>query len=126
MNLLLLGEDANNLSDRHREILSTALVGCHELANTIDELLDLTRIEAGQLRLSHEVFDIYGVIDRAITSMRQRCEDGAVTVRVVRQSPSALVRGDPVRLGMVFTNLLSNALKYTPHGGGICISVAFG
>ncbi len=126
MNLLLLGEDANNLSDRQREILSTALVGCHELANTIDELLDMTRIEAGQLRLSHEVFDIYGVIDRAIASMRQRCEDGAITVRLERQNPSALVRGDPVRLGMVFTNLLSNALKYTPHGGRVCISVAFG
>jgi signal transduction histidine kinase len=55
--------------------------------------------------------------DRAIASLRQRCEDAAINVGLERQCPSALVRGDPVRLGMVFTNLLSNALKYTPHGG---------
>jgi two-component system, NtrC family, sensor histidine kinase KinB len=124
MNLLLLGEDANNLSPRQHEILSTALVGCQELANTIDELLDLTRIEAGQLRLSHEVIDLYGVIDRAILSMRQRYDDAEITLRLDRQCPAAVVRGDPVRLGMVFTNLLSNALKYTPHGGLVRISVA--
>jgi two-component system, NtrC family, sensor histidine kinase KinB len=124
MNLLLLGEDAKNLSARQQEILSTALVGCHELANTIDELLDLTRIEAGQLRLSHEVIDLYGVIDRAIASMRPRYDDAEITLRLDRQCPAAVVRGDPVRLGMVFTNLLSNALKYTPHGGRVRISVA--
>ncbi len=124
MNLLLLGEDANNLSARQQEILSTAVVGCQELAGTIDELLDLTRIEAGQLRLSREVIDLYGVIDRAIASMRQRYEDAEITLRLDRQCPSAVVRGDPVRLGMVFSNLLSNALKYTPHGGhvGICVA----
>jgi NtrC-family two-component system sensor histidine kinase KinB len=124
MNLLMLGEDARNLSERQREILRMALVGCEELANTIDELLDLTRIEAGQLRLSREVIDLYGVIDRAVASMRQRYEDSEIKLRLDRQCPSAVVQGDPVRLGMVFTNLLSNSLKYTPHGGLVCISVA--
>ncbi len=124
MNLLMLGEDACNLSDRQREILSMALLGCQELANTIDELLDLTRIEAGQLRLSREVIDLYGVIERAMASMRQRYEDADIKLRLERQCSCAVVQGDPVRLGMVFTNLLGNSLKYTPHGGLVCISVA--
>jgi NtrC-family two-component system sensor histidine kinase KinB len=123
-NLLLLGEDASNLSPRQQEVLSTAIAGCQQLANTIDELLDLTRIEAGQLRLSNEVIDLYGVIDRAVASMHQRFEDAEIELRLDRQCPSAMVRGDPVRLGMVFTNLLSNALKYTPHGGRVWIRVA--
>jgi two-component system, NtrC family, sensor histidine kinase KinB len=126
MNLLLLGEDAGNLTPRQQEILSTAVLGCQELANTIEELLDLTRIEAGQLRLSQELIDLYSVIERAIGSLRQRYEDAAVDLKLAPASRPAMVRGDPVRLGMVFTNLLSNALKYTPRGGCVLISVMFG
>src|SRR5260370_9759816 len=126
MNLLLLGEDAGKLTPRQQEILSTAILGCQELANTIEELLDLTRIEAGQLRLSQELIDLYSVIDRAIGSLRQRYEDAAVDLKLAAAYRPAMVRGDPVRLGMVFTNLLSNALKYTPRGGWRLISVMFG
>jgi two-component system, NtrC family, sensor histidine kinase KinB len=126
MNLLLLGEEVGNLTARQQEILATALEGCQELANTIDELLDLTRIEAGQLRLSREVVDLHPVISRAVAAMRQRFDDAIVGVQFVPQSAPAIVRGDPVRLGMVVTNLLSNALKYTPHGGRVWVSVSSG
>jgi two-component system, NtrC family, sensor histidine kinase KinB len=123
MNLMLLGERAENLSPRQHEILSTALVGCQELADTIDELLDLTRIEAGQLRLARDVIDLYGVIDRSVASLRQRFEDASINVKVAAECRPARVIGDPARLGMVFTNLLSNALKYTPRGGTTSITV---
>jgi two-component system, NtrC family, sensor histidine kinase KinB len=123
MNLMLLGERAENLSSRQHEILSTALIGCQELAATIDELLDLTRIEAGQLRLSRDVIDLCGVIDRSVASLRQRFEDASITVKVASAYRPARVVGDPARLGMVFTNLLSNALKYTPPGGNVSINI---
>lgn len=126
MNLLLLEEDAANLTPRQHEILSTAILGGQELANTIEELLDLTRIEAGQLRLSRDLIDVYSVIERATAALRQRFEDAAVTLKLIRGCRLALVRGDPVRLGMVFTNLLNNALKYTPRGGCVLISVTSG
>jgi two-component system, NtrC family, sensor histidine kinase KinB len=123
MNLLLLGERAGNLTPRQQEILATAVQGCQELASTIDELLDLTRIESGQLRLSRELVDLYPIIDRAILSLRQRFEDADVAVQVAAGYRPAFVLGDSVRLGMVFTNLLSNALKYSPRGGRVSIAV---
>ena len=58
MNLMLMRERAAELSPLLREIVATAALGCEELAATIDELLDLTRIEAGQLRLNLERVDL--------------------------------------------------------------------
>jgi len=124
MNLLLLHEKAENLTDRQHEILATAILGCHELASTIDELLDLTRIEAGQLRLTRENVDLRAVIDRAVTSLRPRFEDAEVTLSVVCNGQAALLCGDPARLTMVLTNLLSNALKYTPRTGTVSINAS--
>lgn len=123
MNLMLLSEKADNLTARQHEILDTAMLGCQQLADTIDELLDLTRIEAGQLRLSQDMVDLYGLINRSVASQRQSYEDAGVSLQVQRELEPAVVFGDPVRLAMVFTNLLSNALKYTPHGGSVSISV---
>jgi NtrC-family two-component system sensor histidine kinase KinB len=119
MNLLLLGEKAENLTARQHEILATAVLGCHELASTIDELLDLTRIEAGQLRLTRDSVDLYAVIDRAIASLSQRFEDAEVKLHVGGNGKPAFLLGDPARLAMVFTNLLSNA-RQTGASGPRC------
>ncbi|HUN57782.1 MAG TPA: ATP-binding protein [Candidatus Binataceae bacterium] len=121
MNLMMMGEAADQFMPRQREMLTAALLGCQELATTIDELLDLTRIESGQLRLARDPIDLYSVARRAMGSLRQRFDDAAVTVRLIPEYGRAVIRGDAARLGMVFSNLLSNALKYTPRGGTVSI-----
>jgi NtrC-family two-component system sensor histidine kinase KinB len=126
MNLLLLGEGADNLTPRQREILTAAAGGCEELAATIEELLDLTRIEAGQLRLAHDRVDLDAVIEHAVRALRPRFEDAEIALEVVRDSRPAIVRGDAARLGVVLANVLTNALKYTPRGGRVTVRVASG
>jgi signal transduction histidine kinase len=90
-----------------------------ELAATIDELLDLTRIEAGQLRLQRESIDLDALMEQAARSPRPRFEDAAIRLRIVHEAPPALVRGGAARLRIIFVNLLDNALKYTPAGGEV-------
>jgi NtrC-family two-component system sensor histidine kinase KinB len=121
MNLLLLGEGTANLNSRQQEILATAITGCEELGATIDELLDLTRIEAGQLRLAQDRIDFLEVIDHALLKLRPRFDDARITLEVIPDCRSALVRGDGARLGIVLANLLTNALKYTPRNGRVAI-----
>jgi NtrC-family two-component system sensor histidine kinase KinB len=123
MNLLLLGESVQNLTPRQQEILSAASLGCQELASTIDELLDLTRIEAGQLRLAQDMVDFYAVIEQAVSALRPRYEDANITLQIKRGCTRALVRCDTARLGIVFTNLLTNALTHTPRGGAVSVGV---
>jgi NtrC-family two-component system sensor histidine kinase KinB len=124
VNLLLLREKADNLTPRQQEILTAAVAGGEELAATIDELLDLTRIEAGQMQLAKQRVDLEAVVDQVARSLHTRFQDAEVLLRVVKEAPRAVVRGDPARLKNVFVNLLSNALKYTPRGGEVTVRLA--
>jgi len=117
MNLLMLGEGASEMTDRQRQLVAAAVDGCEELALTIEELLDVTRIEAGQLRLNVALVDLVAVLARVQKSMQTRFNDAGVRLVVTAATEPIVVRGDPARLGSVFANVLSNALKYSPAGG---------
>jgi NtrC-family two-component system sensor histidine kinase KinB len=126
MNLLLLGEQAEDLTARQREMLDAALGGCEELRGTIDELLDMTRIEAGQLRLDLSPVDLPLVLDQALRPLRPRFEDAGVRLHVSRNGEPAVAQGDAARLRTVLTNLLTNALKYSPSGSTVTVRVSSG
>jgi NtrC-family two-component system sensor histidine kinase KinB len=121
MNLLLLRERAENLTPRQQEILGAAVDGLEELGGTIDELLDLTRIEAGQLRLQPERLDPNALVGQLAKALRPRFDDADVRLRVVNDAAGIAVRGDAARLKIVFANLVVNALKYTPRGGEVTV-----
>ncbi len=123
MDLLLLRERADNLTARQTELLAATVLAAEELAETIEELLDLTRIEAGQLRLQRERVDLDALVEQAANSLRPRFEDSRVRLRIVHESPATLL-GDAARLQIVFLNLLDNALKYTPSGGEVEVRLA--
>jgi NtrC-family two-component system sensor histidine kinase KinB len=124
MNLLLLRETADNLTARQREILNGAVAGGEELAATIDELLDLTRIEAGELQLAKERVELDTLVEQVASTLRPRYQDAEVSLRVIKDTPVSVVQGDPARLKIVFMNLLTNALKYTPRGGEVSVRLA--
>lgn len=124
LSLSLLSEEAAAREPRQREMLDAALRGCEELGATIDELLDMTRIEAGQLRLELAPVDLVDVARTAATALHNRFASTGVHLDVIPDGSPARVRGDAVRLGSVVTNLLTNALKYSPPGGKVVVRVA--
>ena len=139
MNLLLLSERADNLTHRQAEMLAAARQGCEELGSAIDELLDVTRIEAGQLRLDFAPVDISSVIAQVLRGLQPRFDDAHIGCEIVREkeptvgggangvpSAGAWVWGDAARLRTVLTNLLTNALKYSPVGSTVTVRIGSG
>jgi NtrC-family two-component system sensor histidine kinase KinB len=124
MNLLMLGEAWSVLEARQRLIVESALAAVEELGKTIDELLDLTRADAGQLRLSTERLDLCRLVDEAVRQFGLRFEESGVRLEVQKEIRSAFCHGDAARLLMVLNNVLANALKYSPAGGVVRVAVS--
>jgi signal transduction histidine kinase len=113
-----------DLDVRKKEWAATILKAGNHLLQLVDEVLDISRIEAGELLLSLEPVEIGPVLEDAI-ELIQPLADGR---RVVLQRPqisdgSGYVRADSQRLKQVLINLLSNAVKYNREGGDVRISV---
>ena len=85
----------------------------------IDDLLDLSRIIAGKLRLDLRVVDLGPVLTAAIETARPAAQAKEIQIASYLETGTGIVMGDPGRLQQVFWNLLSNAVKFTPRGGRV-------
>jgi signal transduction histidine kinase/ActR/RegA family two-component response regulator len=92
-------------------------------ARLIEDMLDVSRIISGKLRLDAQPVDLTGVIHAAVDTLRSAAEAKSIRVNVVLDYGAGLVLGDPVRLQQVIWNLLSNAIKFTPKQGRIHIQL---
>ena len=122
MTLLMLQEEAAALPARERELVATSLIGVEQLTETVHEFLDLTRIEAGELRLNLEPVHLPGLLADAVRRVDPQATAQGISIRFIVPSDLPTIRGDQRRLRLVFDNLLSNALKYTPSGGTITMT----
>ena len=93
-------------------------------AQLIDDLLDSSRIERGQLRLEIQSTDLLEVVKAAIDAMRPAAAAKSISLQEILDPRVGLVAGDPVRLQQVVWNLVSNAVKFTAQGGRVQVRVA--
>jgi len=85
----------------------------------IDDLLDLSRVMSGRIRLDVQQIAIIDVVREAVESAEPTAQTKAVRLESILDPRGGMVSGDPARLQQVFWNLLSNAIKFTPKGGKV-------
>ena len=88
----------------------------------IEDVLDVSRIVSGSLRLEARIADVVGPLNAAIESVRPYADEKKIAIKTSFRDGPATVLGDPARLQQVFLNLLSNAVKFTGPGGWIRIA----
>jgi signal transduction histidine kinase len=94
------------------------------LLELVNDVLDISKVECGQLDLVEETVDIAAVVDLCLRLVRERAESAGVTLDSALVSPLPPLRADGRRLKQVVLNLLSNAVKFTPPGGRVGLRVA--
>jgi len=86
------------------------------LLELVNDILDLSKIEAGKLEIAFQEVDLPSVVDQVIASMHHIAESKALKLTCDLSSEASKVKGDPVRVREILTNLVSNAIKFTPTG----------
>jgi CheY-like chemotaxis protein len=93
-------------------------------ARLIDDLLDISRIVSGKLMLDLQAVDLMSVSHSAVDVAQASAEAKGIALELAIHGPLRTLHGDPARLQQVIANLLNNAIKFTPRGGKITVSLA--
>lgn len=115
--------EANPIIDKVSNILARQVA---HMASLIDDLLDVSRVTRGLIEIKLEILDIREVIDFAVEQALPKINARRHNLDVSTPSKPTIVQADKIRATQIFTNLLTNAAKYTPDGGHICLKVTLG
>jgi signal transduction histidine kinase len=109
------------VNEMQSNFLNTIRSNTERMSTLVSDLNDNSKIEAGRLRLDFKSVETAGLIEESLRSAQRQIEDKkqAVQLEISEELPN--VWADPIRLGQVFTNLVSNANKYTPEGGTLVV-----
>jgi signal transduction histidine kinase/ActR/RegA family two-component response regulator len=106
--------------DRHLAIIHRQAT---HLARLVDDLLEVSRVTSGKVKLNRRVRELGDSVQKAVQSLDQNISARSQRLSYAAKHRPIWVDADPVRLEQIFSNLLTNAIKYTPEGGTIDVSV---
>jgi signal transduction histidine kinase len=111
------------LNEKQTEYLKDIHASGQHLLSLINDILDLSKIEAGRMELERTDFDVPAALDNALALVRERASRRGITLGWKVDDRVGTIRGDERKVKQVLLNLLSNALKFTPEGGRIDLRV---
>jgi NtrC-family two-component system sensor histidine kinase KinB len=112
------------LTEKQADLLHAAREDCERLQSIVDELLDLSRIQSGRVELRRVALDVEELVRESVDAHRAAAAQRGVELRSEVLPGSDRVDVDPERAQVVFTNLLTNAIRHSPPGGAVSVSAS--
>ncbi len=109
--------DANDLSEEQMENMQSIKYSSDHLLGVINDVLDLSKLEAGKVELEHTDFDLCRLVNESVKTINFKAKEKGIYINTeLDPSIPPVLKGDPSRLRQVLLNLLSNAVKFTREG----------
>ena len=119
---VLRDEMVGSVNEKQAEYLDDITSSGNHLLSLINDVLDLSKVEAGQVELEVHPFSLREALERGVVMVRERATEDGVRVAFAADPEVDPVNGDERRIKQVIFNLLSNAVKFTPAGGEVDVS----
>lgn len=120
---ILQGQLDDVLTERQRESFRVVEASGQHLLELINDILDLSKLQAGKMRLKIESVTVEPLCAEVIDLVRQLAEQKRLQISVQRDQRVGAIQADRLRLKQILVNLLSNAVKFTPEGGAIGVEI---
>jgi GAF domain-containing protein/anti-sigma regulatory factor (Ser/Thr protein kinase) len=112
-----------DVNEKQREYLADVLGSGQHLLSLINDILDLSKIEAGRMDLDLSTFALHDALESGLTIVRERAARHGIELKAIVASDVGTIEADERKVKQILYNLLSNAVKFTPDGGRVDVSV---
>jgi signal transduction histidine kinase/CheY-like chemotaxis protein len=119
---VLMDQMFGDLNQRQAEYVRDIWTSGRHLLELLNEILDLSKVEAGQMVLEPTTFSIPAALESALSMVRERAANHAIALDLTLGPGVDMVKADELRFKQVVLNLVSNAVKFTPDGGKVAVS----
>jgi signal transduction histidine kinase len=120
---LVLRGKAGEINETQTNFLSMADKNINRLTNILNNLLDLSRIESGRIKIKSQELDLRGLVEFILSSFKPQAEGKSIHLDMEVVEGFSPVYGDRENIEQILTNLLGNAIKFTPEGGKVSVLV---
>ncbi len=114
------------LEAKYREYAGDIRISAAHLSGIISDILDISKVEAGEIDVRSELIDVPGLLDDCRLMVRGRAEDAGIDLQFACPDNLAVLEADPLRVKQVLLNLIGNAIKFTPEGGEVTVTASNG
>ena len=119
---IVLEQHFGPLNENQTEYLSDVLSSSNHLLSLINDILDLSKVEAGKLELNNSEIELQQLLENSLVMIKEKAQKHNIKILTKFDGMPEKIEGDARKLKQILYNLLSNSVKFTPDGGSICLS----